>query len=98
MQLHLCTGADCVSGLYGLRNRSISAALEKAGKAQQMIQSLGSTLEVINELVVSLEMFTRNFIYANVKLLTMGQSRATKWNGMKKKITSRIYPDAESFL
>ena len=28
----------------------------------------------------------------------MGQSRATKWNGMRRKITSRIPPDSDELL
>ena len=92
------TGADCVPGLYGHGKTSIFATVANCKEAHKILEPLGSHIEVSKDLIVDLQLFTHGFLYSGVRSDTMGQSRTTKWNGMKKKVTSRIPPDSDSLL
>ena len=80
LQLHVYTGADCVSGFYGHGKTSIFATVAKSEEAQKILEPLGSHIEVANDLIVNLQLFTRRFIYGDVRSDTMASHEQP--NGM----------------
>ena len=47
VQLHALTGADAISGFYGLSKRTILARVEKSEDAESLLADIGQILELI---------------------------------------------------
>ena len=90
-QLHALTGADAISGFYGLLKRTIFARVEKSEDAESLLADLGQILEMSNRCKEDIEKFTIRYIYNDKKSESLPQARASKWRSLKRKTTSRIH-------
>ena len=97
IQLHVFTGCDSVSGFFGHGKSSVYPKPSNIEEVKQLLASLGSSKEINNALVKSIEKFVIKFVYNDNKSESLAECRALKWEQMKKKTTGRLPPDPDSF-
>ena len=98
VQLHALTGADAISGFYGLSKRTILARVEKSEDAESLLADIGQILELSNRCKEDIEKFTIRYTYNDKKSESLHQARASKWRCLKRKTTLRIRPGVDTLL
>ena len=97
IQLHVLTGCDSVSGFLGYGKSSVYPKSANIEEIKELLANLGSSQDVDSLLNSSMEKFVIKFIYNGSKSKSLAECRALKWKQMKKKSSSRLPPDPESF-
>ena len=98
VQLYALTGADAISGFYGLSKQTIFARVAKSENAKSLLADLGQIVQMSNRCKEDIEKFTIRYIYTDKKSESLPQARASKWRSLRRKTTSRIPPDADTLL
>ena len=97
IQLHILTGCDSVSGFFGHGKSSVYPKHANINEVKQLLANLGASQEVDSLLNSLIEKFVIKFIYNDSTSESLAECRAVKWKQMKKKTTSRLPPDPDSF-
>ena len=94
--LHVLTGCDHNSGLYGASKKLTAERLEKSKEAQDLLAACGTQLPVTQDVISHLEQFVIRRVYGDTKNKNLADARAAKWRAQKKKSTVRLVPDSGS--
>eukprot|EP00794_Sanderia_malayensis_P006688 gene6688-7444_t len=95
VQLHAFTGADAISGFFGLGKVSVLEKVKKTPEFASLISDLGLQVELCPHLMQTLTQFTINCICRDVSSQSLAEARSSKWLSMKKKSTERLPPDED---
>ena len=80
----------------GHGKKSVVKATIKSKEAHCLLEHIGKTLNVNQNIFDEITKFTMKFIYGDKLNKTLAAARASKWNSMKTKSTQRIPPDQDS--
>eukprot|EP00794_Sanderia_malayensis_P013047 gene13047-14388_t len=95
VQLHAFTGADAISGFFGLGKVSVLEKAKKTPEFASLISDLGLQVELCPHPMQTLTQFTINCIYRDVSSQSLAEARPSKWLSIKKKSTERLPPDED---
>ena len=73
--------------------------LQKSQEAHNLLSKCGTALPktpATEEIISELELIFIKYIYADAKHKTLAESRAAKWQAMKRKQIIRLIPDSDS--
>ena len=92
---HVISGSDHTAGFYGRGKKSLFEKLQKDSEAQRLLQNVGVSLDLTEEVKADMRKFVLTKIYG-IKAATCREARAAKWRKMKKKSLSRLPPDEDT--
>ena len=82
--LHVLTGSDHTSGLYG-HGKKLLQKLMKDPEARELLGRVGESLVLKNEFKADMKAFILSKVFVEDIALTCEQARASKWQKLKKK-------------
>ena len=94
LQQFLKTELHNIIQIHG--KKSVVKATFKFKEAHRLLENIGKTLNVNQNIFDEMTKFTIKFIYGVKLNKTLAAARASKWNSMKTKSTQRIPPDQDS--
>jgi hypothetical protein len=97
--IYVFTGVDTVSAFFGCGKVAAFKRMinSKEKRFVDIMDKLGSTSSLTNELLLQLELFTIRIIYNDPISNTLSAARARKWRQSTKDDSARLPPDKDSF-
>ena len=94
---HLISGYDNCPGFYGHGKKAILSTIIKDAEARELLSKIGRSISLTEDVISDMRKFVLSKIYGE-DFPTCAEARASKWNKLKKKKTSRLPPDEDTLV